>query len=91
MAAWSVEEQTIPTAPLHVKSIVLRVDEAASHIMIMELRVDEDPPVIGYVLKFNRNGAFIEAVQVDDPNYVPPPPGTQSASAHSKSKSKRDD
>ena len=79
---WSIEEQTIPTAPLHVKSINLRVDPSSSHIMIMELAVDEDPPLVGYVLKFNRNGSFIEAVKVEDPNYTPPPEGGGTHSTH---------
>ena len=85
---WSVEEQTIPTAPLHINSINLRVDPNSSHVMIMELRVDEDPPLMGYVLKFNRNGSFIEAVKVEDPNYVPPPEGGATHASHS-SKAKK--
>lgn len=88
MAHWSVEEQTIPTAPLHIKSINLRIDAASSHIMVMELAVDEDPPLMGYVLKFNKNGTFIEAVKVEDPNYVPPPEGG-ATSAHHASKTKK--
>lgn len=81
---WSIEEQTISTAPLHVKSINLRVDPSSSHIMIMELAVDEDPPLVGYVLKFNRNGSFIEAVKVEDPNYAPPPEGRHESTPKSK-------
>jgi hypothetical protein len=70
---WSVEEQTVPTAPLHIKSINLRVDPSSSHVMLMELLVDEDPPLIGYVLKFNRNGAFIVAEKVESAPVEPPP------------------
>ena len=77
---WSVEEQTIPTAPLHITSINLRVDPSSSHIMLMNLSVDEpdaDPPVAGYVLRFNRNGTFIAAEKIAPaaPPDLPEPDG----------------
>lgn len=65
MAAWSIEEQAISVQDVpNLTTLNMRIESGDTSIMRLELMQADGG---GWLLRFNRNGAFINAQKVEPP------------------------